>query len=120
MIKIIQDLPGNNVGFEAIGKVTGKDYETVLMPAVEAKLKESPKVRLLYYLGSDFTGYDMEAVLDDAKIGFKHLKAWEKIALVTDKEWIHKAVHLFAFTIPGEVRMFKNDELSDAKNWLAK
>ncbi len=119
MIKIIQDLPGNNVGFEAIGKVTGKDYETVLIPAVEAKLKEFSKIRVLYYLGSDFTEYDMEALLDDAKIGFKHLKAWERIALVTDIEWVRKAVHLFAFIMPGYVRLFKNNELSNAKKWMA-
>ncbi len=74
---------------------------------------------MLYYLGSDFTEYDMEALLDDAKIGFKHLKAWERIALVTDIEWVRKAVHLFAFIMPGYVRLFKNNELSNAKKWMA-
>ena len=78
MIKIISDLPNNVLGFESSGTVTGEDYETVLIPAVEEKLKAFPKVRLLYHLGSEFTGYDMEAMWDDAKIGFKHLKAWEK------------------------------------------
>ena len=119
MIKIMDDLSGNMVGFDAREKVTGTDYETVLLPAVEAKLKEYTKVRLLYYLGSDFTGYNAEALWDDTKIGFKHLNAWEKIALVTDYEWIRKAVHLFAFTLPGHVRIFKNDELAKAKKWLA-
>jgi len=119
MIKIIQGMPDNTLGFEASGKVTGNDYETVLIPAVEEKLKAFPKVRLLYHLGSDFTGYDMEAMWDDAKIGFKHMKAWERIAVVTDTEWIVKAVHAFGFTMPGRVRVFKNDELSDAKKWLA-
>ncbi len=119
MIKLITDLPNNILGFEASGEVTGKDYETVLIPAVEAKLKEFPKLRLLYYLGSDFSGYDMEALWDDAKIGFKHLKAWERIAIVSDIEWIRVAVHMFGFTIPGHVSIFKNDELSNAKEWLS-
>ena len=118
MIKIIQGLPDNTLGFEAGGKVTGNDYETVLIPAVEEKLKAFPKVRLLYHLGSDFTGYDMEAMWDDTKIGLKHLKAWERIAVVTDTEWIIKAVHAFGFTMPGRIRVFKNVELSDAKKWL--
>ena len=39
MIKTIKDLPSNVLGFEASGAVTGKDYESVLVPAVEAKLK---------------------------------------------------------------------------------
>ena len=119
MIKQIKGLPNNILGFEAIGTVTGEDYETVLIPAVEAKLKEFSKVRMIYQLGSDFSGYDMEAMLDDAKIGFKHFKAWEKIAVVSDIDWIRSAVHLLGFAIPGHVRIFKNDELADAKKWLA-
>ena len=119
MIKLIPDLPGNILGFDASGKVTGKDYETVLIPAVEAKLKDFPKVRLLYHLGSDFSGYDMGAMWDDTKIGLKHLKSWERIAVVTDTEWIRSAVYLFGFTIPGHMRVFKNDELSKAKEWLS-
>ncbi len=119
MIKVIQGLPENTLGFEVSGKVTGKDYETVLIPAVEEKLKVFPKVRLLYHLGSAFTGYDMEAMWDDTKIGFKHMTAWERIAVVTDTEWIMKATHAFGFIMPGRVRVFKNNELSDAKEWLA-
>ena len=56
---------------------------------------------------------------DDAKIGFKHLKAWERIAVVSDTEWIRKAIHLFGFAIPGEVRIFKNDKISSAIKWVS-
>jgi hypothetical protein len=119
MIKIIPDLPNNIIGFEARGIVTGKDYETVLVPAVEAKLAEFSKVRLLYHLGSDFSGYDLEAMWDDTKIGIKHLRSWERIAVVTDTKWIRSAVHIFGFALPGHVRVFGNDELSIAKKWLS-
>ena len=119
MIKPIPDLPGNILGFEAIGDVTGEDYEKVLIPAVEEKLKEYPKVRMLYQLGSDFTGYKAEAIWDDTKIGFKHLKAWERIAVVSDVKWVTEGVHMFSFMMPGKMRVFKNDELSDAKKWVA-
>jgi hypothetical protein len=119
MIKTIKDLPSNVLGFEASGTVTGKDYENVLVPAVEAKLKEFPKIRLLYYIGSDFSGYDMKAMWDDTKIGFKHLTSWEKIAVVTDTEWIRASVKVFGFAMPGEVRVFENSELSIAKEWLS-
>jgi hypothetical protein len=119
MIKLLKGLPDNVLGFEAIGKVTGDDYETVLIPAVEAKLKVMSKVRLLYYIGTDFSSYDMGAMWDDTKIGLEHMKAWERIALVSDIEWIRKAVHLFGFTMPGRVRVYKNNELSDAKRWLS-
>ncbi len=119
MIKIISDLPSNVLGFESSGTVTGKDYETVLIPAVEAKLEEFPKIRLLYHLVPDFSGYDFEAMWDDAKVGLAHLTSWEKIAVVTDKEWIRSGVKVFGFIIPGEVRVFDNDELLTAKEWVS-
>lgn len=119
MIKIITDLPKNTLGFEASGTVTGKDYETVLVPAVEKKLKEFPKIRLLYHLGSDFSSYDLEALWDDAKVGFKHVTSWEKIAIVTDTKWIRTSVKVFGFAIPGEIRVYENSELSIAKEWLS-
>ena len=119
MIKLIPDLPNNILGFEASGIVTGNDYETVLVPAVEEKLAEFPKVRLLYHLGSDFLGFDLEAMWDDTKIGFKHLRSWERIAVVTNTQWICSAVHIFRFLLPGQMRVFRNDELSFAKKWLS-
>jgi len=119
MIKIISDLPNNVLGFESSGTVTGEDYETVLIPAVEAKLEEFPKIRLLYHLGPDFISYDLKAAWDDAKVGLSHLTSWEKIAVVTDTEWVSSGVKVFGFVIPGEVRVFGNDELSAAKEWVS-
>ncbi len=119
MITAISGLPNNVLGFEASGTVTGEDYETVLIPAVEAKLEESPKIRLLYHLGTEFKSYDLEAMWDDAKVGLGHLTSWEKIAVVTDTEWIRSGVKVFGFAIPGEVRVFGNDELTAAKEWVS-
>ena len=41
-----------------------------------------------YNLGTNFNEFDLSAIQDDAKIGMKHLSAWEKIALVSDHEMI--------------------------------
>lgn len=119
MIKMIPNLPDNVLGFEASGQVTGDDYETVLIPAVEAKLEAFPKIRLLYHLGSDFEGYDLEAIWDDAKVGFSHVTAWESIAVVTDTNWIRNGVKVFGFAIPAEVRVFDDDAFATAKEWLS-
>ena len=39
MLKLIEDLPVNVLGVTAEGKITGEDYEKVLIPALEEKLK---------------------------------------------------------------------------------
>jgi hypothetical protein len=118
MIKIMNDLPSNVLGVSAEGKITGKDYETVLIPVVEEKLKTNKKISLLYHLGSNFTGFDLSAMIDDAKIGMKHLSAWEKIALVSDHELINTVAKFFGYMMSCELRVYKNSELEDAKKWI--
>lgn len=118
MLKRIQGLPENVLGIEAIGEVTGTDYETVLIPAVEKMILQQNLLRFLYHLGNDFTGFDAKAIWNDAKIGLEHLNAWERVAVVTDVGWIRTAVQVFGFAIPGHVRVFSNSDLEVARNWL--
>jgi hypothetical protein len=119
MIKKVTDLPDNVIGFSASGLVTAQDYETVIIPTVEAKLSDSKKIRLLYHLGSEFAGFEMGALWDDAKIGLQHLTEWERIAVVTDNDWLRSAIKVLGFIIPGQVRVFTNDQLAEAKAWLS-
>jgi hypothetical protein len=62
MIEVIAHQSDKILAFTAHGQVTGKDYESVLIPAVEAKLQESRKIRLLYNLAADFTGFEPKAL----------------------------------------------------------
>jgi hypothetical protein len=73
MVEKIPDLPENVLGFTASGTVTANDYETVIIPAVEAMFVRQGKVRFLYHLGEDFSGIEAAAAWDDAKFGLKHL-----------------------------------------------
>ena len=50
--------------------MTSEDYEKVLIPAVEAKLKKNKKVRLLNHLGEDLQGFYAGAMWEDTKAGF--------------------------------------------------
>jgi hypothetical protein len=119
MLKIMNDLPENVLGVFAEGKITGTDYETVLIPAIEQKLKENKKIRMVYDLGSSFTGFDLSALLDDAKMGMKHLSAWDRIALVSDHEMINTFAKFFGHMLSCELRIFKNAELEEAKKWIS-
>ena len=114
----MNDLPVSVLGVSAEGKITGTDYETVLIPAIEKKLKTNQKIRMLYNLGSNFTGFDMNAMIDDARIGMKHLSAWDRIALVSDHELINTFANFFGHLLSCELRIFKNAELEEAKKWI--
>lgn len=119
MLKPIPKLPRGTIGFTATDQVTAKDYESVLMPAVEAALKKRKKIRFLYHLGPKFSGFSAGAMWDDAKIGLGHIGSWERIAVVTDVDWIRLAIRAFAFALPGEIKVFPNRQLAAAKRWLA-
>lgn len=120
MLTVIPDLPAGVVGVEAEGQVTAGDYEQVLVPAVDAARKATPegKVRMLYVLGSDFPGYTTGAAWEDAKLGLGQIRAWERIAIVSDADWLRRAVHGFGWMMPGEVQVFGMDERDAARAWV--
>ena len=118
MIRSIPDLPGNVVGFIASGHVTSEDYERVLIPAVEAALQEHERIRMLYQVAADFDGFAPGAVWDDVRMGMGHFTAWDRIAVVTDVDWIRGSTRLFAFIMPCPVRLFANADMDEATRWI--
>ncbi|MBS2132192.1 STAS/SEC14 domain-containing protein (plasmid) [Burkholderia thailandensis] len=118
MIDIVNDLPDGVAGFVAKGRVTRKDYEDVLIPAMETALKANRKVRCYYELGPEFSGMDPAAAWEDFKLGIQHLSQWERVAVVTDVEWIRIALSVFRFLIPGEVRVFGAGQSAQARQWI--
>jgi SpoIIAA-like len=119
MLKLIDGLPDSVLALEAIGKVTADDYRQVLVPAIEDRLARFPKVRLLYVLGREFDGFSGGAAWEDTKLGMSHFTAFERVAVVTDVDWIEAMVKAIGFALPGEVATFDVDELEEARAWIA-
>lgn len=119
MIERIPDLPENILGFTAKGKVTAQDYERTLIPAVEKYFSQHDKIRFLYHLGEELSGFEAAAMWDDMKLGLQHFAGWERIAIVSDIEWIRSAIKLFGIVMPGDVRVFHNREFAEAKRWIS-
>jgi hypothetical protein len=118
MIERLDGFPENVIAVDCKGHVTRDDYEKILIPTVERTLAKHDKVRLYYRIGPDFEGIDPGAVLEDMKVGFAHLSRWERIAVVTDVEWIRLTIRAFAFLIPSTVRFFTTAQESEARNWI--
>ena len=74
-------------------------------------------------MGDEFDGFEVGAMWDDAKVGLAHITNWDKIAIVTDVNWIKKAGKVFGFAIDtmsssGQVKIFNNAELDQAIAWI--
>jgi hypothetical protein len=117
MLRILNDMPPGTVGVEAVGKVTEDDYRDVLAPAVADALQRQD-LRLLYVLGREFDSYSPGAAWEDTKLWAKNLKGWERVAIVSDADWLENAVKAFSWLMPGEMKVFETDEMREAKGWL--
>jgi hypothetical protein len=118
VFEMIPALPDNVVGVVAKGEVTKDDYEQRLVPAVEDALTRHDKIRLLYVLGADFTGFTGGAAWEDGKLGLGHIGSWERIAVVAREAWIRHAVNVFGYLIPGEVKVYDLADEADASAWI--
>jgi SpoIIAA-like len=118
MFKIIEGLPQDVLAIEASGKVTHDDYRNTLIPKAEAMIARGP-IKMLYVVGKDFAGFELEALLDDGAFGLRHWHDFIHIAVVTDHAWIRAMVSMFKPFFHGNVRLFGLAELPVAKDWIA-
>lgn len=54
-----------------------------------------------------FQVLNLSAMFEDAKMGMKHLSAWDRIALVSDYETINSFAKFFGHLMSSELRIFK-------------
>ncbi|RMH41176.1 MAG: STAS/SEC14 domain-containing protein [Alphaproteobacteria bacterium] len=117
--EIIEGLPNDVVAVRAVGVIDREDYEKVLVPLVESRIREEGRIKFLYVLGDEFEGITAGAAWEDMELGLLHLGDFARMAVVTDVEWIRLAVKLFAPLVRGEVRLFRTSELEAAKAWIS-
>jgi hypothetical protein len=120
VIERIGEMPAGAIGLRAAGRLSRDDYREVLEPALREGI-DSGEIRLVFSL-TDFHGLEPGAWIEDAKTGLRawvrNHSAWKRFALVTDVEWVAKAMRAFAWMAPGEVRVFAIDQLEAAKGWI--
>jgi len=117
VIAELDGLPAGVIGCEASGKIAAEDYRDVVLPALE-RAARSGDVRFVIVM-RDFDGISGDAIWQDLKVGFEHLRSWKRIALVTDIDWMAHATDLFGWMTPGETKTFPLDERDQAIAWVA-
>jgi hypothetical protein len=117
MIEELADMPEGVIGFEATGSIRAEDYRDVVLPALQRAAAKG-EVRFLIVM-KEFKGMSGGAVWQDLKVGMQHFRAWKRIALVTDIEWMTHVTDLFGWMTPGETRTFTLAERDVAIAWTA-
>jgi len=122
MVEQLTDLPPGTLGFRASGRIGSDEYRRMMEP-IYATLERGEALNIYFELAEDFHGLDLGALWQDLKaagsVGLKHRKSWERMALVTDKEWVRHGASAFGWLAPGELRLFEPSERDAALAWLA-
>ena len=118
MIDLIQGLPGGVVGLEAVGEVTAEDYEAVASELKRAR-EGHEKVRLLHVIGDRYTDTSIGGMREDVKLLLAHLTSLERVAVVTDLEYLRLMVKGAGWSVPGEMKLFTNAERAEAEAWVS-
>ncbi|MGP7995843.1 MAG: STAS/SEC14 domain-containing protein [Streptosporangiaceae bacterium] len=116
MIKELGGLPSGVIGLEASGQLTAEDYRDVVGPALNRAVA-SGVVRFLVVV-PEFSGMSGGALWEDLKVGTGHLRAWQRIALVTDIHWMDQMTTLFGTMAPGQIKRFPLARRDQAIAWL--
>jgi hypothetical protein len=118
MIRLIGNLPDNVLAITATGRVTSDDYQTVVAPAADARRAAHDTLRLLYHLPPAFKKFTTTALWDDAQIGLQRLHGFERVAIVTDVDWLKTLADGLHLSGSAEVRVFAHAELDEARDWI--
>jgi hypothetical protein len=119
MLKRIEDMPAGTVGFEAIGEVEDDDWEEIVEPVLREWIANGGKVRMLYVLGPHGREVDGDAMGADLGFRARHASSFERVAVVSDEDWMRPALSALSFLMPGKAKAFRTTELPSAKRWLA-
>jgi hypothetical protein len=119
MLERLQDLPAGVYGVRASGKVSKEDYDRVVVPLLEEVQRDGRRMRFLYQFTPQFTGFTAGAAWEDAEIGLKYLRLFERCAVVTERDWIRNTVRVVGAVLPCPVKIFRDAEWDEALAWLA-
>jgi hypothetical protein len=118
MLRRIPDMPAGTIGFEAIGEVEDDDWENTVEPVLRDEIADGRKVRLLYLLGRDTREVEGDAMRADAGFRARHASSFERVAVVSDEDWMRPALSALSFLLPGKAKGFPVREIAAAKSWL--
>jgi len=119
MLRQMTDMPGGTIGFEAVGEVEDDDWEKTVEPLLRQEIAAGRNVRLLYLLGPSTREVEGDAMKADTGFRARHASSFDRVAVVSDEDWMRPALRALSFLLPGKAKAFPVRELAEAKAWLA-
>ncbi|HEX4690038.1 MAG TPA: STAS/SEC14 domain-containing protein [Solirubrobacteraceae bacterium] len=119
MLRQLTDMPAGTIGFEGVGEVEDDDWEETVEPVLRQEIAAGRKLRLLYLLGAQSRDVEGDAMRTETGFRARHASSFERVAVVSDEDWMRPALRVLSVLLPGKARAFRVRELPEAKAWLA-
>jgi hypothetical protein len=111
---IVTEHQPHRVGLTVYGEFTLADYRE-FEELVNFKVKFEGPVDLLFDL-RQMADYTFDVMLEELKFSRSHPNDFERIAVVTDSQWVAWSAWLSQIFVDAEMKIF--DDAADAKAWL--
>lgn len=109
------DHKNNLVSATVLGEFTIADYKE-FEELVNFKVRFEGPVNLLFDL-REMAGATVDVALEEVRFSREHAKDFNKVAVITDSQWVTWSAWLSQMFVTADVQVF--DEEEDAKAWLA-
>ena len=116
MFQVLDDSVGDYVTLKAIGKITSRDYDT-LIPYLEEAIKKREGLNILCNM-TNFDVMEIKAAWRGFRFGMRHIRDFHCCALVGASRWVEWCVKITVPFFKLEVRLFQTGQEKEARNWL--
>lgn len=118
MFKILEAKKKNVIALKVDGKVKKEDYENIT-PVLENMIEEYGKIRCLAKV-NEMHGVEPAALWEDLRLSLKHVDKFEKVAVVGAKPFIRSLSKLSSPFISADVKVYSENEIVNAMEWINK
>lgn len=100
------------------GEITAEEYRDILVPAIDAATEDGGRIKMLAILPDGISGFSAGAAWEDSKLGMKHWRGFDRIAMVANSGVMTGALRLFGSLMPCPVMTFEVGQEDEARRWL--
>jgi hypothetical protein len=119
MVELLKEFPPYVAAYKASGAISKEEYERVVMNRVDEVAANYDKINFLVLLETPMENYSIGALIDYLKVSFEYFSKWNRMAIVTDEEWVRKAYKMLSHLVHGEIRGYELKEFTSAKEWVS-
>lgn len=117
MLQVLGFTKDNLIATKAEGNLSEKDIQKI-HPLIHNIISKGEKVRWYFEMGK-FTGYELQAFWEDAKMDLSHASDYEKIAMVGEQKWQDWITQFMKPFTQADIQYFNLSNKYKAQVWIS-